>query len=270
MMNLRRPGACSVCAVALDAGTNAEWDAERKVVTCAPCVARREASAVVPPEIDRGIAGGSARSEHDRRHDKRERKIEEKWGTGRVGRFVKFATEDPQSTKAWATGALGEERVAQVLESHLGERGVVLHDRKVPGTRGNIDHILIASSGVWVIDAKQYRGKVERRDVGGLFRPEARLYVGGRDCSKAVDGLAWQVEAVRTASARSGVPVHACLSFVGAEWPSFFAKPFRLKDVWISWPSKLAELAAAPGPLVPGDVDAIARLLAVKLPSKAR
>jgi hypothetical protein len=40
---------------------------------------------------------------------------------------------------------------------------VVLHDRRIPGRRSNIDHLVIARSGVWVVDTKRYRGKVERR-----------------------------------------------------------------------------------------------------------
>ncbi len=37
----------------------------------------------------------------------------------------------------------------------------MLHDRRIPGSRANIDHIAIATSGVWVIDAKRYKGKVQ-------------------------------------------------------------------------------------------------------------
>lgn len=89
--------------------------------------------------------------------------------------MAKFLSDDPQTTKVWAAGASGEERVAQVLHERLGDKAVLLHDRKVPGTRGNIDHLAIASSGVWVIDAKRYQGKVEQRDVGGWFKPDLRL-----------------------------------------------------------------------------------------------
>ena len=156
-----------------------------------------------------------------------------------------------------------------MLHARLGSSAVVLHDRRVPRTRGNIDHLVIASSGVWVIDAKRHSGKVERRDVGRLLRSDVRLFVGGRDRSKLVDGLGWQVDAVRSALGDdSSVPVHACLSFVGAEWPIFFAKPFQLAGVWVSWPSKLAELTAQPGPLAVLEIDQVARRLADHFPAK--
>jgi hypothetical protein len=218
-----------------------------------------------PPPIDVGRPGKSARDEFERRQAKREARVEQKWGTGRVGKVAKKLSTDPQTTTAWAAGASGEERVAQVLADRLGDRAVVLHDRKVPGTRGNIDHIAIAPGGIWVIDAKKYQGKVERRDVGGWFKTDIRLYVGGRDRTKAVKGLDWQVAAVAKALGGEEAPIKAALSFVGAEWPIFFAKPLRIDDVWISWPKKLAELIGADGPLAPDDIDRIARTLATRL-----
>jgi hypothetical protein len=35
----------------------------------------------------------------------------------------------------------------------------VLHDRRIPGTQANIDHIAITSTGIYVIDAKRHVGK---------------------------------------------------------------------------------------------------------------
>ena len=47
-------------------------------------------------------------------------------------------------------GAEGEERVARDLEKRCGSDVVFLHDRRVPRSRANIDHLLVAPSGVWV------------------------------------------------------------------------------------------------------------------------
>lgn len=220
-----------------------------------------------PPPIDVGEAGASARKEHQRRQAKREARIEEKWGTGRLGRIAKALSDDPQSTTAWAQGAAGEERVAKVLADRLGDTAVLLHDRKVPRTRGNIDHLAIAASGVWIIDAKRYRGKVERRDVGGWFSSDLRLFVGGRDRTKLIEGLGWQHDAVLAALDGAEVPLHRALSFVDADWPLFFAKPLQFDGVWVSWPAKLAELIAQPGPLDDTGIEATARLLAERLPA---
>lgn len=264
----------------------AHWDSSVKQVTClkctgdipspAPTAAPATLAEALPPlpsepalraALDLGRPGASAQKEYERRHAKHEEQVEAKWGTGRLGRIAKFLSDDPQSTTAWAKGARGEELVAQVLHDHLGDRAVVLHDRKVPRTRGNIDHIAIAASGVWVIDAKRYAGLVESRDVGGFFRTDIRLYVAGRDRTKAVAGLAWQVEAVQKVLNDDAIPVHSALSFVGANWPRFFAKPLKIDGVWISWPTKLAELVLADGPLSEEHIETIAYLLGQKLPA---
>jgi hypothetical protein len=278
-MALRRSDRCAVCSHDLPAGTRAEWNSELKEVICLDCVASRPATpAGTPPggpeqvapadePIDVGVAGVSARKEYARRQAKRDRQLEQKWGTGRIGKIAKALSDDPQSTRAWKDGAVGEERVAAVLHERLGDSAVLLHDRKVPGTRGNLDHIAVASSGVWIIDAKRYKGKVEKRDKGGWFKSDIRLYVGGRDRTKLIEAMGWQHDAVFAVLALEDVPVHCALTFVGAEWPLFFAKPLHLGDVWVSWPAALADLVAKPGPLEPDDVERVARLLAATLPA---
>jgi hypothetical protein len=56
----------------------------------------------------------------------------------------------------WLRGAAGEIATAGILE-RLPRRWVVLHDRRLPGTRTNVDHLVIGPRGVWVIDSKAYR-----------------------------------------------------------------------------------------------------------------
>lgn len=292
-MSLRRPDTCAACGADLSQGTKAEWDSVERRVNCLDCVEKRNpverapAAAVVPDrpaepdaegvapavdplsnvEIDHGAAGLSARKEYERRQAKNAKRIEDKWGTGRIGRIAKALSDDPQTTKAWKEGAIGEERVARVLSEQLGTEAVLLHDRKVPGTRGNIDHIAIGSSGVWIIDAKRYTGKVERRDVGGFFKTDFRLFVGGRDRSKIVDGMQWQYEAVLQVLDDEGIPIHQVLTFVDAEWPLFMRKPLQFGDVRVSGPKRLAEMIAEVGPLDPAEIERVARRLAEALPA---
>ncbi|MEW5990840.1 MAG: nuclease-related domain-containing protein [Chloroflexota bacterium] len=53
------------------------------------------------------------------------------------------------------------------------------HDRRVPGTRGNIDHIIVAPASVFVVDARAYVGLIEVRNYGwcrsGAVGPAATL-----------------------------------------------------------------------------------------------
>jgi len=293
LIRLRYAGTCAGCARALPAGTKAWWDPGGRTATCSACQSAEAAAPAgvvtsepavdpavsdaaqgsAPAPFSTGEAGVSARREYERRHQRREARIEQEWG--RLSGVVKFLSNDPQSTRAWAKGSEGEQRLAWRLTRDVGDRAVLLHDRKVPGTRGNIDHLAVAASGIWVIDAKNYDGRVEQRDVGGWFRTDLRLYVGGRDRTKAAEGLGWQVDAVRKAldgaqlAVSGAVPVHAALCFIEADW-KLFAKPFSQGGVWVTWGKKLVEMIAAPGPLSTDEVMALAGHLANVLPPAVR
>ena len=112
----------------------------------------------------------------------------------------------------WAAGARGEELVAESLARRCPDVPI-LYDRRMPRSRANIDLIAVAGSGVYVVDVKRYRGKVEVRTPP--FR-ESKLRIAGRDETKLIDGLHRQVEVVRAAVAETGhdVAIHGCLCFV--------------------------------------------------------
>ena len=123
-------------------------------------------------------------------------------------------SEQPQSTTAWARGAKGEEQLGRGLDS-LADKGVrMLHDRRIPRTRANIDHIAVAPSGVYVIDAKRYAGRPTLQVEGGIIRPRtSRLVIGSRDGTKLVEGVHKQVGLVRDALAAAGhddIPAAGC------------------------------------------------------------
>jgi hypothetical protein len=275
LIRLRYPGSCAACGCPLARGARAWWDASAHRFTCTGCrpsgggTTTTTAPASEPVQIDGGVAGASAQATFEKLHARREQRIEQSWG--RLAGVVKFLTDDPQSTRAWATGSAGERLLAEQLERRIGNRAILLHDRRVPGTRGNIDHLAVAPSGVWIIDAKRYTGKVEHRDVGGWFRTDLRLFVGGRDRTKLVEGLGWQTAAVRRAlvtldsMGEAPVQLHQALCFVDADWP-FLAKPFSHDGVRVSGPRSLADAVAEPGPLSDEEVHRVASHLAHKLP----
>jgi hypothetical protein len=70
---------------------------------------------------------------------------------------------------AWRKGARGERRTARRLRRLVRRGYVVFHDLAMPGSRGNIDHLLIGPTGVFVIDSKQYTGRVERTPDGHVW-----------------------------------------------------------------------------------------------------
>ena len=207
---------------------------------------------------ERGTAGGSARREYERRRDARDQRVRERFP--RIGGFLLAVTDEPQSTRAWDTGAAGEQVVGARLDALTSDRLAVLHDRRIPRTRANIDHLVISRRGVFVVDAKKYKGRPALRVEGGLFRPRTEtLVVGGRNCTKLVDGVLKQVDLVREAIAQPAVPVVGALCFVGADWP-LIGGSFRTRGVHVLWPRRLGQLVteevgARTGEPPPDDVD---------------
>jgi len=59
----------------------------------------------------------------------------------------------------WKAGARGEKAVAKALQ-RLDDSYYLLNAVVLPGGKGDIDHILLGSKGVFVIEAKNYSGKV--------------------------------------------------------------------------------------------------------------
>ena len=69
-----------------------------------------------------------------------------------------------KSAALWERGAQGEQAVARALAA-LPEGWIVLHDLSWPGRqRANLDHVVIGPPGVFVVDAKNWSGRVEVRD----------------------------------------------------------------------------------------------------------
>jgi Nuclease-related domain len=279
-LKLRRADACVACGTALAAGTVAFWDAEAKTVTCLTC--RDETESARAPQFtentpessrarDRGTAGASATRRYEKLLERREQAARDRFGKRLGGLYLKVSTE-PQSTLAWARGARGERLLGAYLEKlHDDATVIVIHDRRIPGSRANVDHIAITrSGGVWAIDAKNYAGKVQRIDKGGWFSTDDRLYVGSRDCTKLVGGMAKQIEAIETAIGTPvmqefDVSVKAALCFVDAEW-SWFAKPFAVNGVWVGRSKALGTRLQADGALAPEHVRLLARRVAEALP----
>lgn len=263
---VKHDGVCSRCGLALHAGEVAVYERPTRSIRCVVCPTGAERPSE-EPAFDPGVAGASARREYERRKVNRETRVKDRFG--RLGGVVLALTDDPQSTRAWATGARGEEKFAKALEGIDGLR--LLHDRRVPKSKANIDHIVVSPAGVFVVDAKNYRGTIAIHNRGWFFRPDERLYVGRRDCSALATGLGWQVEAVVAALSAAGVdplpPVTPVLCFIDGEWPIFSA-PDEYAGVRLEGTRSIRKLVSAPAVLDPPAIDRLTRLLSAALPAK--
>nr|WP_218222191.1 nuclease-related domain-containing protein [Nesterenkonia sp. Act20] len=256
-MRLRYAGRCHLCGTDLPPRTEALYFPLLKKVACLDCPETVETDAAVPAPLGRGRAGLGAQREYERRRARDEARTREKWG--RFGGIAVALSQEKQSTTAWAIGAEGERRIGARLDRVAEELGgLVLHDRKIPGSRANIDHILIVPSGVWVIDAKRYKGKVEVRRSGGFLTPLVeKLIVRGRDCTSLVEQSLRQVNLVREQV--PAVPVTGMLCFHGAEWP--LGGHLRIRGVQILWPRRVRRVVRTRS-AASLDVEAIAERLA--------
>ena len=258
-------------------GAKASWDDQRRTTTCLSCLKGGSSGSVIqvqppgegnPNDASRvGTPGGSARHEYLRRHAKYDERVKRRFGS--LTPVVKVIAPEPQTTTAWAKGAVGEEKLGKAMSEGLDSSVHLLFDCSVPKSRSNIDMIAIAESGVWVIDVKRYSGAVRIRDVGGWRRVEKKLYVGTRDASKSVEGLRWQVEVVRKAVSDSQVPVFPVMCMVDADF-GWIPRPTQLDGVWILWGKKLRELITDGADVLDSNqVSEYSRRLSEALPPKA-
>ncbi|WP_435745040.1 nuclease-related domain-containing protein [Nocardioides sp. SYSU DS0663] len=258
-MRLRYAGTCRSCSTELDARAEAVYERATKTIRCLNCLPTTLVPGSAPPEpVDPGTAGASARREYERRQAKREERIRAK--RPKLGGLVLALSDDPQSTTAWDAGALGEERLGHRLNELASDTLRLLHDRRIPGSRANIDHLAVTPTGVYVIDAKRYVGKRPALRVeGGILRPRVeKLIVGSRDQTKLVDGVLKQVELVRSVVGED-LPVVGVLCFIESDWP-LIGGAFTTRGVDVLWPKKLYPRLSADGPHASSVADVHARL----------
>ncbi|WP_028636915.1 nuclease-related domain-containing protein [Nocardioides sp. URHA0032] len=265
-MKLRYAGVCRRCGAELTARTEAIYERSTKTVRCLDCSPAEPApldELVESPEpIDIGTPGASARREYERRQAKRETRVREKHP--KLGGLILALSDDPQSTMVWDQGANGEETLGQGLNKLASDTLRVLHDRRIPGTRANIDHIAVTPTGIYVIDAKKYKGRPSLKVEGGILRPRVeKLLVGTRDQTKLVDGVLKQVDVVR-AIIGNDIPVTGVLCFIEADWP-LVGGAFSTRGVEVLWPKKLYPRLTTDGSIA-SDVEDLHRRLVSALP----
>ena len=295
ILALGRADSCVSCGVALVVGERAGWDSVAKRVTCMSCLNPTASigrpgdelnSGSSAPTIDRGTAGRSVTREADKRAERHRKQQEDRVAADRerrshlkadhpiAGRFLTAITPKvqaqpaPQHVRAWVTGAPGEQKVGAALDAIEGI--IALHDRHKPCSRSNIDHIAVTPAGVWVIDAKVRAGKkLEFRNKGGLLSRDDRLVVGGRDETKLVDDMAWQVQAIYEicSDLLDDTVVRPALCFVDATTGLLDRRPWMVKGVVVCWRAVLPELLLRPGPFDEQRMTQLAERIANQLPA---
>lgn len=94
---------------------------------------------------------------------------------------------------SWATGAAGERRTGRILVPlvlfGLG-RWAVLHDRQVPRSSANLDHLIIGRCGPAYVDTKTWRSKTSKVRVDA----RGQLWYGRYSQQRAVETVIWEAQ----------------------------------------------------------------------------
>lgn len=259
-LRLRYPATCSSCRISLSQGTEAIWNRADKTATCLACA----------PDgaIDAGVPGASAAAEGERRRNRTVDKVRREYGDHAAVVAEAMAARDEAAT--WGKGSDGENRLARYVAKEVGDSVIALHDRLIPGSRGNIDHLFVASTGVWVVDSKAgYKGKVVRREVGPIWRRENELVIGRSNRTSLAKGVERQVDAVMAALQSDeplrGTDVYAGICLLESEW-GLLDSPFQVGYVWVMYPSALKKWLRKGGKLSRATMERIARRLELSLP----
>ena len=266
MLRLRRPDECVACGHPLAAGAQAWWNADARSVTCTGCASETSSDELtrLGDVRDRGQAGTSVTREHQRRRAAREARVRR--SHPHIGGLLLALGSAPQHETAFARGAIGERRVGEVLEARTVDTpAIVLHDRRMPAGAGNIDHLAIAPTGAFIVDAKHYSGKVT---VQRPLRGVPRLMIAGRDRSRLLKGLERQIIAVRHALTRVGcdaVPIQGVMCFTEADLPLIGTLQIRGHEML--YPKRLAKRLAARGPIEPDVIRMLAGEWTAAFPS---
>lgn len=171
---------------------------------------------------------------------------------------VTLAAPAPKATRSWRIGAQGERDTARLLRPLrlLGWR--TLHDRRVPGQSGNIDHLVVGRGGVFAVETKSWSGTVTVDEAGWR--------VDGRRADKYLDEVRREADAARRALVRGGVEldVEPVICVHRAELPS---AEFLVDGVTVVAASRLRRLLhGQPSRLRPATVRAAAAVLDEQLP----
>jgi hypothetical protein len=113
---------------------------------------------------------------------------------------------------AWRRGAAGERRTAQLLDPLKQHGWAVLHDLAVPHSQANIDHVVIGPGGVFVIDSKQYRGRLQ-------LDPSGRLWHGRYPLAPTLQAVSFEADQAAVVLPDPGLAVVPIVAVHGAQVP---------------------------------------------------
>ena len=114
--------------------------------------------------------------------------------------------------RAWRQGAAGERRTARLLDPLERHGWAILHDLAVPNSRANLDNLAIGPGGVFVIDSKQYSGRLQ-------LDPTGRLWHGRYPLAPTLRAVSFEADQAAVVLPDPGVAVVPIVAVHGAQVP---------------------------------------------------
>jgi hypothetical protein len=159
--------------------------------------------------------------------------------------------------------------VCALLDAAATSGVLSLHNRRVPGRRGRIEHLAVGAAGIYVVDVLHFKNaSIEVRPAGDSDAG-TDLIVGGRVLTPAVRAVAQRVEVLRMillAAGLADVPVTGALCFVDGLLPLSVAD-LQVGGMHVLRPSGLTALVAGPGAIGARDRETLREFLAERLPA---
>ena len=120
----------------------------------------------------------------------------------RIADHLGIPTRRSRHAARWAAGAEGEQRTAGRLVPLTRDGWTILHDRAIPGSRANLDHLAVSPDGVVIVpDTKRWSARWPVTVQGG------RLYHGDRDVTARLSGLRHEADTVSRVLGVTAIPV---------------------------------------------------------------
>jgi hypothetical protein len=123
----------------------------------------------------------------------------------------------PDEIETWRADARAERRNARSLDRLARAGFTVLHDRSLPDSAGNIDHLVVGPSGAWLVETDTHAGPL-RSNQAGLWsgkvplRPMLSLvsWMGDKVATALVADLpeGWQIDAQPVVAFARAEPPH--------------------------------------------------------------
>lgn len=160
-----------------------------------------------------------------------------------------------------------------MLQRHLRSEATLLNDRAIPNAKINVDHVVVAPSGVWAVDAKKWGGVIDYRPPNSK-RVKERLFVDGKDQTRKIEEIYDFLIPIAQVIGDPKIPVHPAMAFVEAEFTLrtgfrlLVKGPFVHDGVMLADPRRLIRKINRDGPLDAATISRTASWLNAQLPPR--